>query len=95
MYQEIDDRLLGVCCEFFGIEDQMEEFYDYDILMSYSEMVVWAETNISYLAKLTAMNVDLEPARDPEWLDWVRHCPRENHWEHSEERWLNRYDELF
>jgi hypothetical protein len=95
MYQEIDDRLMGVCCEFFGIEDQMEEFYDYDILMSYSEMVVWAESNISYLAKLTAMNVNLEPARDPAWLEWVRDAPKHEHWQRSEARWRQRYDELF
>ena len=95
IYQEIHDCLLGVCCEFFDIKCLEEELHPYDVLMSHSEMVVWAETNISYLAKLTAMNVDLAPARDPEWLGWVRKCPREEHWQRSEEAWLQRYDELF
>ena len=95
LYQEIDDRLLDECCVFFGIQNQMDELYEYDVRMSYSEMIVWAETNPVFLAKLNAMGIDLEPAHDSEWLEWVRKCPIENHWQESEKAWLQRFDELF
>lgn len=94
-YIPIHDHLLDICCEYFGIENKDEEHHDYDVMMSYSEMIVWGESNIAYLAKLTAMNVNLEPARNPEWLEWVREAPKHEHWQRSEERWLQRYDELF
>jgi len=94
-YEKIDHRLLEVICSRFGIEVQMQKLRVYDIQMSHSEMIVWAEENPVFLAKMRALNIDLTPAYNEEWLDWVRRCPRHDHWKKTEVVWLQRYEELF
>lgn len=94
-YEEIDNRFLNVICERFGVKNRMTELREYDVRMSHSEMIVWAETNPVFLAKMKALNIDLTPAYNEEWLEWVRSCPRHDHWEKVEVLWLQRYEELF
>lgn len=110
MYEEIEERLLRVCFEHFGVDYGLmdtDEFLYYDIKMSWSEMHVWAHENAVFQAKMNAMaDADalaagvrqselIEGAKDPTYIQWVEKCPRHDVWQNAEKAWLERYHELF
>ena len=110
MYEEIEERLLRVCFEHFGVDYGLmdtDEFLYYDIKMSWSEMHVWAHENPVFQAKMNAMaDADamaagvrqselIEGAKDPTYIHWVEKCPRHDVWQNAEAAWLERYHELF
>lgn len=92
-YDKIDNRLLDVCCEAFGVENQMDELYPFDIRISHSEMIVWGEENPVFMAKMNAMGILQPEDYTPEYLEWVRAHPA--HRVDVEKAWLARFDELF
>lgn len=102
MYDAIEDKLLRVCFEYFGVDYELmnDEFLFYDIKMSWCEMTVWARTSPVFEAKLNALFAVSPPERiedslDEDYIKWVERCPRHEMWQSAEKAWLERYDELF
>lgn len=95
-YEKIDKKLQKVIFSAMELDESLlKELLDYDIRMSHTEMLVWAEDNPVFSAKLKALNVNVESANIKEWMDLVRRCPRHDHWKKAKTIWLRRYRELF
>jgi hypothetical protein len=101
MYGDIEEKLLEVCFEHFGVDFALmdEEFLFYDIKMSWCEMTVWARTSPVFEAKLNVLHESsperIEDSLDENYIDWVERCPRQAVWQSAEAAWLERYYELF
>jgi hypothetical protein len=111
IYEAIEERLLRVCCEFFGVDYALidnEEFSHYDIKMSWAEMHLWKHENPVFAAKFACqVPADVEDSLDDDYIYWANRCPRPNSWKNGdsfssqevwqrcEHLWLERYNELF
>ncbi len=101
IYDAIEDKLLRVCFEYFGVDYELmnEQFFSYDIKMSWCEMTVWAQTSPVFQAKLNALHLSfperIEDSLDENYIKWVESCPRHEVWQHAEEAWIERYNEIF